>query len=350
MKYRILGPGGPRVSTIALGTMTWGEQNTQAQAHEQLNVALEAGINFIDTAEMYPVPPQPLTQGRTETYIGQWLCERPSRRDQIVLASKAAGPTRTAARPSHVRAGRLSFNATNLTEAVNDSLKRLQTDYLDLYQLHWPDRSTNYFGEMNYRHVADEETIAIEETLAALAQLIRAGKIRHIGVSNETPWGVARFLQAANTAGLPRILTIQNPYNLVNRIFEIGLAEFAMRDQVGLLAYSPLAFGWLTGKYLAGARPVGARVSLFERFSRYNSEATEAAVTAYVRLFRSHGIDPAQGALAFVNSRPFVAANIIGATSLEQLRANIASIDLQLPAPVLEGIEQIHRRMPNPAP
>jgi aryl-alcohol dehydrogenase-like predicted oxidoreductase len=270
-----------------------------------------------------------------------------------VLATKAAGPSRTPTRPSHIRDGRLAFNATNLTEAVNDSLRRLQTDYIDLYQLHWPDRSTNCFGQMGYEHVEGEETVAIEETLDALGQLIRAGKIRQIGVSNETPWGVARFLQAAATqsnAPLPRIVSIQNPYSLVNRIFEIGLAEFALRDGVGLLAYSPLAFGWLSGKYFQGARPAGARITLFERFSRYSSPTTQAAVAEYVDLFRRHEIDPAQGALAYVNSRPFLTSNIIGATSLEQLEANIASIDLELPPEVIAGIESIHQRMPNPAP
>ncbi len=353
MKFSALGPNGPRVSQIALGTMTWGQQNTEVEAHSQLDAALAAGVNLIDTAEMYPVPPKPDTAGRTETFIGTWLAQRPSRRDQIVLATKAAGPSRTPTRPSHIRDGRLAFNATNLTEAVNDSLRRLQTDYLDLYQLHWPDRSTNCFGQMGYEHVEGEETVPIEETLDALGQLIRAGKIRQIGVSNETPWGVARFLQAASHQGnseLPRIVSIQNPYSLVNRIFEIGLAEFAMRDGVGLLAYSPLAFGWLSGKYFQGARPAGARITLFERFSRYSSSTTQAAIAEYVDLFRRHGIDPAQGALAYVNSRPFLTSNIIGATSLEQLEANIASIDLELPPEVIAGIESIHQRMPNPAP
>jgi aryl-alcohol dehydrogenase-like predicted oxidoreductase len=353
MKFRALGPNGPMVSQIALGTMTWGQQNTEEEAHTQLDAALAAGVNLIDTAEMYPVPPKRETAGRTESYIGTWLAKRPSRRDQIVLATKAAGPSRTPTRPSHIRDGRLAFNATNLTEAVHDSLRRLQTDYIDLYQLHWPDRSTNCFGQMGYEHVAGEETVAIEETLEALGQLIRAGKIRQIGVSNETPWGVARFLQAASNQGepqLPRIVSIQNPYSLVNRIFEIGLAEFALRDCVGLLAYSPLAFGWLSGKYLQGARPAGARITLFERFSRYSSPTTQAAVAEYVDLFRHHGIDPAQGALAYVNSRPFLTSNIIGATSLEQLEANIASIDLELPPDVITGIESIHQRMPNPAP
>jgi len=350
MKYRQLGASGIEVSQIALGTMTWGEQNSQAQAHQQLDAALALGVNFIDTAEMYPVPPRPETAGRTETYIGNWLAERPSRRQSIVLATKAAGPTRTASRPSHLRGGRLAFNLTNLTEALEDSLRRLRTDYVDLYQLHWPDRSTNYFGQMGYQHVADEQTVPIEETLRALENLMRAGKIRAIGVSNETPWGVARFLQAAQAEGLPKIVSIQNPYNLVNRIFEIGLAEFAHRENVGLLAYSPLAFGWLSGKLLAGARPANARVSLFERFARYSGEATEAAVTQYVRLFRRHGIDPAQGALAYVNSRSFLTSNVIGATTLEQLHANVASLKVELPDEVLTAIEAIHQRLPNPAP
>jgi aryl-alcohol dehydrogenase-like predicted oxidoreductase len=350
MLYRPLGRTGLQVSAIALGTMTWGEQNTEQEAHAQLDLALDLGINFIDTAEMYPVPPRPETQGLTERYIGTWL-KKSGRRQDIVLATKATGPSRQAARPGHVRGGRLLFTRENLFEAVDQSLQRLQTDHIDLYQLHWPDRSVAIFGQRDYRHVADEVTTPIEETLSALQELVKAGKLRHVAVSNETPWGLSRFLHLADTRpDLPRVASIQNAYSLLNRSFEIGLSEFAMREQVGLLAYSPLAFGVLSGKYLAGARPAGARLSLFERFTRYNSENTERATYEYVSLFRRHGIDPAQGALAFVNGRDFVTANIIGATSLEQLRSNVASIDVQLPQAVLDGIEAIHQRHPNPAP
>lgn len=349
MQYRPLGRTGLNVSLIALGTMTWGEQNTEAEAHTQLDAALDAGINLIDTAEMYPVPPKPETAGLTETYIGTWL-KKSGRRNDIVLATKAAGPARQALRPSHIRGGRLAFNHTNLSEAVHDSLRRLQTDHIDLYQLHWPDRSTNIFGQRDYVHVANDDTVSIEETLRALDLLIQAGKIRHVGISNETPWGLCQFTRLAQHLGLPRVVSIQNAYSLVNRSFETGLSEASLHENVGLLAYSPLAFGMLSGKYLGGQKPEGARLSLFERFTRYRSENTERAVAAYVALFREHGIDPAQGALAFVNSRPFVSSNIIGATTMQQLQDNIASVALVLPQAVLDGIEAIHRQYPNPAP
>ena len=349
MQYRPLGRTGLQVSAIALGTMTWGQQNTEAEAHEQLDLALDAGITLIDTAEMYPVPPRPETQGLTERYIGTWL-KKTGRRQDIVLATKATGPARQAARPSHVRGGRLLHTKANLNEAIDLSLQRLQTDHVDLNQLHWPDRSTNMFGQLGYQHVKDEDTTPIAETLEALADLVKAGKVRHVAISNETPWGMGQFLHHAERLGLPRVVSIQNPYSLLNRTFEIGLSEMAIREDVGLLAYSPLAFGVLSGKYLAGQRPAGARLSLFERFSRYSNDNAERAAYEYVTLFRQHGIDPAQGALAFVNSRDFVTANIIGATTLEQLRSNIASIDVTLPEEVLAGIEAIHRRYPNPAP
>ncbi|AKJ29388.1 NADP(H)-dependent aldo-keto reductase [Caldimonas brevitalea] len=349
MQYRPLGTTDLQVSVIGLGTMTWGEQNSERDAHEQLDVALDAGVNLIDAAEMYPVPPRPETQGLTERYIGSWL-QRSGRRQDVVIATKAAGPARTAQRPQHVRGGRTHYTKDNLFEAVNASLDRLQTDYIDLYQLHWPDRSTNTFGERGYRHRDDEYTVPIEETLDALGALVQSGKVRHVGVSNETPWGLGRYLHLAQLGGRPRVVSIQNAYSLVNRSFEVGLAEIAVRERAGLLAYSPLAMGTLSGKYLAGTRPPGSRITLFQRFARYSGERTEQAVYEYVKLFRSHGIDPAQGALAFVNSREFVTSTLIGATTVEQLRQNIASIDLTLPQEVLDGIEAIHARYPNPAP
>lgn len=349
MKYRPLGRTGLQVSVIALGTMTWGEQNTEAEAHEQLDIALAEGVNLVDAAEMYPVPPRPETQGLTEQYIGSWL-KKSGARDKLVLATKAAGPSRTAARPSHVRGGATSFTRRNLEHAVDDSLKRLQTDYIDLYQLHWPDRTTNTFGQRGYAHVRDEDTVPIEETLDALGALVKAGKLRHVGVSNETPWGLSRFLQQSELRQLPRVASIQNPYSLLNRNFEIGLSEISIREDVGLLAYSPLGFGVLSGKYLAGQRPAGARITLFERFGRYKGETIERATYEYVSLFRQHGLDPAQAALAFVNGRDFVTSTIIGATTPEQLRSDIASIDLALPAEVLAGIERIHDRYTSPAP
>lgn len=349
MKYRALGRTGLNVSVIALGTMTWGEQNSEQEAHEQLDLALSEGVNFVDTAEMYPVPPKPETQGRTEACIGTWL-KKTGRRHDIILATKATGPSHQPVRPGHVRGGRNRFHRTDLFEAVNDSLQRLNTDYIDLYQLHWPDRKTNVFGQRDYVHVKNEDTVPIEETLAALQELVQAGKIRHVGVSNESPWGLCRFIHQSEIRNLPRVASIQNAYSLVNRSFESGLSEISLREDVGLLAYSPLAFGVLSGKYLDGQRPPGARLTLFERFTRYQGATTQQAAAEYVALFRQHGIDPAQGALAFVNDRDFVTSNIIGATTLDQLRSNIASVDLSLPPEVMAGLDAIHQRIPNPAP
>jgi aryl-alcohol dehydrogenase-like predicted oxidoreductase len=281
MEYRRLGDSDVQVSLIGLGTMTWGEQNTEQEAHAQIDYALDHGINLIDTAEMYPVPPRAETQGSTERYIGTWLAQHRSAREKIVLATKIAGPARQPHNPRHIRGAGNQFDRKNLTEALNDSLKRLQTDYVDLYQLHWPDRSTMTFGRPAYPWVDDAYTVPIEETLSVLGEFVKAGKVRHIGVSNETPWGVAQFLRAAEKLGLPRIVSIQNPYSLLNRTYEVGLSEYAHRDNIGLLAYSPLAFGWLTGKYEGGARPAGARITLFERFQRYSKPHAIQANTRY---------------------------------------------------------------------
>lgn len=337
------------VSLIGLGTMTWGEQNTEAEAHEQLDFALEHGVNLVDTAEMYPVPPKAETQGLTETYIGTWLAKT-KRRQDIVLASKAAGPVRDPKRPGHIRDGKTFLDRKNLTQALNDSLKRLQTDYLDLYQLHWPDRTTTTFGQWSYPWVEDEHTVSIEETLSVLQDFVRDGKVRHIGVSNETPWGVSQFLKASEDKGLPRIASIQNAYSLLNRTFEMGLSEFSHREQVGLLAYSPLAMGVLSGKYLDGAKPEGARLTRYTRFTRYNNEQAQSAAHAYVELAREHGISPTHLALAWVNQRPFVTSNLIGATTIAQLKENIESVDVTLSQEVLDAINAIHTRFPNPAP
>ncbi len=349
MQYRELGQSNLKVSPITLGTMTWGEQNTEADAHAQIDMALDHGVNLIDTAEMYPVPPRAETQGLTERYLGSWL-KKSGNRERVMVATKATGPARKPHNPRHVRGGINNFDRKGLTEALNGSLERLQTDYVDLYQLHWPDRSVNSFGTLNYAHHADEDTVAIEETLAILADFIQAGKIRHIGISNETPWGMAQFLRATEKFNLPRIATIQNPYSLLNRVFEISHSEFSYREHVGLLAYSPLAFGVLTGKYLNGARPVGARLSLFERFQRYNNPQVERVIGDYVALAKKHGLDPAQMALAFVNSRGFVTSNIIGATTLSQLQSNLDSINITLTDDILQEIDAIHTRQPNPAP
>lgn len=346
MKYRPLGQTGLQVSALCLGTMTFGEQNSEAEAHAQLDQALEAGINFIDTAEMYPVPPGAETQGRTEKYIGTWLAKS-GQRDNLVIATKVAGPADWL---NYLRGGQNRLDRKHILTAVEDSLCRLQTDVIDLYQVHWPERKTNYFGKLGYRHPQLDESIPIEETLRALEALVRSGKVRHIGISNETPWGLMQYLRLAEQAGLPRVASIQNPYNLLNRSFEIGLAEMAHREAVGLLAYSPLGFGVLSGKYLNGAWPTGARLTLHERFSRYSGPEGISATQAYVALAREHGLDPAQMALAFVTSQPFVTSNIIGATTLKQLRQNLNSIELELPAEVLEGIEAIHQHQPNPCP
>jgi aryl-alcohol dehydrogenase-like predicted oxidoreductase len=346
MELRPLGRSDIRVSALCLGTMTFGEQNSEADAHAQLDRALAAGINFIDTAEMYPVPPRAETIGRTEAYIGTWFASRGCR-DRVVLASKVAGP---AAWLPHLRGGTSRLNRANIVTALDGSLRRLQTDWIDLYQLHWPDRETNYFGKLGYSPVEDAHSVPLLETLEVLADQVRAGKIRQIGVSNETPWGLMRFLALAQEHGLPRMVSIQNPYSLLNRTFEVGLAEVAIREDCGLLAYSPLGFGVLSGKYLNGRRPAGARITLFERFNRYSNPQAEHATAAYVALARRHGLDPAQMALAWVTHRPFVASNIIGATTPEQLEANLASADLTLSDEVIAQIEAIHTRQPNPAP
>ena len=343
MQTRPLGQTGMHVSRLCLGTMTFGEQNSEAEAHAQLDRATAAGINFIGTAEMYPVPPKAETQGRTEAYIGSWLKAR-GKRDDLILATKAAGPGL-----DHIRGGpRLTRD--HLHRAVDDSLARLQTDYIDLYQLHWPDRNANFFGKLGYQHDESENATPLAESLQALKELVDAGKIRAIGLSNETPWGVMQSLRLADTLGVPRVASVQNPYNLLNRSFEVGLAEIAHREDVGLLAYSPLAFGALTGKYLDGARPPQGRLTLFERFQRYTSDLAEKAIHAYVDIAREHGLDPAQMALAYVNSRSFLTSNIIGATTLDQLESNLASETLTLDDSVLEAIENVHRQHPNPCP
>ncbi|THB85356.1 NADP(H)-dependent aldo-keto reductase [Pantoea allii] len=334
------------VSQLGLGTMTFGEQNSEADAHAQLDLALRSGINFIDTAEMYPVPPRPETQGLTEHYIGSWLKQRGSR-DKIILASKVAGPSRgndASIRPD------MALDRKNIRAALDASLKRLNTDYLDLYQLHWPQRQTNYFGKLGYQYSETTAQVTLLETLEALAEQVRAGKIRYIGVSNETAWGVMRYLQLAEKHELPRIVSIQNPYSLLNRSFEVGLAEISQHEGVELLAYSSLAFGTLSGKYLNGAQPAGARNTLFSRFTRYSGEQSQKAIAEYVALAQQHQIDPSQMALAYVRQQPFVASTLLGATTLQQLQVNIDSFNLTLNAEILEGIEAIHRRYTYPAP
>jgi aryl-alcohol dehydrogenase-like predicted oxidoreductase len=346
MEYRRLGHTDLQVSAICLGTMTWGGQNSEAEAHEQLDAALDRGVNLIDTAEMYPFPVGAETQGRTESYIGSWLGARGTR-DKVVIATKVTGRSamRHFGRGDETRLDRKQIHA-----ALDGSLARLGTDYVDLYQLHWPDRRTNFFGQLGYDDYEEDDSVPLEESLGALADLVKVGKVRHIGVSNETPWGLMRFIQLAETHGLPRVASIQNPYSLLNRVFDIALAEVAWRESCGLLAYSPLGFGVLTGKYLDGAKPKGARLTLFDSYTRYVSPKGRAATAAYVALAREHGLDPAQMAIAFVTSRPFVTSAIIGATSRAQLETDIDSVGLVLADDLLAEIDAVHAGNPFPCP
>ena len=348
MEYRTLGRTGIKVSVIGLGTMTFGEQNTETDGHRQIDYALDQGVNLIDTAEMYPVPPGADTYGSTERIIGTWL-EKSGRRDKIVLCTKVAGPTRVL-QVDYVRGGTNVLDRKSILAAIDSSLQRLRTDYVDVYQLHWPDRRTNFFGQLGYQHTEHEDTVPIEETLDVMTDLVRDGKIRHVGVSNETPWGVHRFLQVADRRDLARVVSIQNPYNLLNRSFEVGLAEMAIREDVGLLAYSPLAFGVLSGKFLNGARPPESRVVRWSRFARYNGEIPDKTTAAYVEVARRHGLDPAQMALAFVNRQRFVTSNLVGATTMDQLKANLGSATINLSEDVIAEIEAVHRAQPNPCP
>lgn len=346
MQYHRIPHTALEVSELGLGTMTFGEQNSEADAHAQLDHAIAAGVNLIDTAELYPVPPRPETQGLTESYIGSWLKQRGGR-EKLIIASKVSGPVRG---DDHNIRPQQALDRKNIREALNDSLTRLNTDYIDLYQLHWPQRQSNFFGKLNYRYTDDKPAVTLLETLEALNEQVRAGKIRYIGVSNETPWGVMRYLQLAEKHDLPRIVSIQNPYSLLNRSFEVGLAEVSQHEGVELLAYSSLAFGTLTGKYLNGAKPAGARNTLFSRFTRYNGPHTEQAIADYVALAERHGLDPAQMALAFVRQQPFVASTLLGATSVEQLRINLESLTVTLDEDVLSELEAIHQRFTFPAP
>lgn len=345
MERRTLGESDLNVSRVCLGTMTFGQQNSAAEAHAQLDHAFAEGINFIDTAEMYPVPPQADTYGATETIIGEWLCRQP--RARIVLATKATGP----ARGLHwIRGGPPALDAANIRAAIEASLKRLRTDYVDLYQLHWPERNQPMFGQWAFDPSRERECTPIRTQLEVLAELVKEGKIRYVGVSNEHPWGVMRFIRLAEEHGLPRIVSIQNAYSLLNRVYEYGLAEVCHRERVGLLAYSPLAFGHLSGKYLADPAACG-RLTSFENFGqRYAKPNVLPAVEAYVGLARRHGIAPATLALAYVHTRWFVSSTIIGATTLAQLEENISASRVALPREVIEEIEAIHLRHTNPAP
>ncbi len=347
MQLNQLGNTDIKVTKICLGTMTWGEQNTMDEAHAQLDMAIDYGVNFIDTAEMYPVPGKQNTYSTTEQYIGQWDKIR-SHRDKFILASKVAGPGNMDAwiRDTDVR--KSAFSKSDIKTACEASLKRLNTDYLDLYQLHWPTRVTNFFGRLNYEHITDELEVSINERVEALDELIAEGKIRHWGLSNESAWGAMKYLEASKSN---RPVSIQNPYSLLNRSYEVGLAEISMRENIGLLAYSPLAFGALSGKYLDGKRPANSRLTEYgEYFTRYSSEHAQNAIRAYVELANDVGLSPATLALAFVNDREFMTSNIIGATNLEQLRENLASSEVRLDHATLARIEEIHKIFTFPCP
>jgi aryl-alcohol dehydrogenase-like predicted oxidoreductase len=346
MQYSELGRTGLMVSRACLGTMTWGEQNTEAEGHAQMDFALERGINFWDTAEMYAVPARPETQGATERIIGSWFTSR-GQRDKVILASKIAGRSPMSWTRDNQTITR--HTAEQIDEAVEKSLRRLQTDYIDLYQLHWPDRALRVFGGMTFQDYGDDYE-AFEAILENLDRHVQKGNIRHIGVSNESPWGVMRFIAEAERRGLPRLASIQNAYSLVNRVFEFGLAEIAMREQVGLLAYSPLAQGYLTGKYSGGALPQGSRKQLFNRMQRYEGPGADAAMESYFALARELGVRPETLALKFCDTRPFVTSTIIGATSMEQLTICIDAFDMPWTDAISERVDALHMAQPNPCP
>jgi aryl-alcohol dehydrogenase-like predicted oxidoreductase len=344
MEYRKLGSSDLNVSALCLGTMTFGEQNAEIEAHQQLDLAFAHGVNFIDTAEMYPVPPRGETAHRTESYVGTWLKQQ--QRDKVIVATKIAGPSRGF---GWIRNGP-RINREHINTAIENSLRRLQTDYVDLYQIHWPDRYVPMFGSTSFDVTQNHASTPIAEQLEILAELVKAGKIRHIGLSNETPWGVSEFVRCTEQHGLPKIISVQNAYHLMNRTFESGLAEVCHHTNVGLLAYSPLAFGWLTGKYLNDPNAKG-RVTLFSGFGqRYSKPNVPPATQEYVHIAQEAGLRPAQMALAYARTRWFTSSVILGATTMAQLQENLDSVKIELAAEVLEKIEAVHKRYPSPAP
>ena len=346
MNFRQLGNTDLKVSTICLGTMTWGEQNNQKEAFEQMDYAISQGINFFDTAEMYAVPSTEKTFGKTETIIGNWFKERNNRK-KVILATKISGPGL-----SWIRGGGLQYTKENISSALLGSLERLQTDYIDLYQLHWPERNTNYFGKLGYKHKTEErEWNDFESILRTLKQFVDEGKIRYIGLSNESAWGLSKFLELSRSQNLPRVMSVQNPYNLLNRTYEVGLAEISIREQSGLLAYSPLASGVLSGKYRNNQKPKGSRLQLFgDYFPRYAGKSSNLAVEEYFKVAKKHKISLAQLSLAFVNQQSFVTSNIIGATTMKQLEENIGSTNIKLSTEIIDEINSVHKNNSNPAP
>ena len=343
MEYNKLPGTNIDVSKICLGTMTWGRQNSDSEAYEQMDYSLDHGVNFFDTAELYPVPATPDRYADTERIIGNWFSSR-NNREKIILATKIAGPGDYTA---HIR--KTGFKGSSIEDAVNGSLERLKTDYIDLYQLHWPERITNFFGKRGFNYVDDGWEDNFQEILEKLKKIVNQGKIRHIGLSNENPWGFMKFIEYSKI-GLPKMITIQNPYSLLNRLFEIGNAEVCKREETGLLAYSPLGFGVLSGKYRNGKIPDNSRLKLFPNLSRFSNDNCIKAVDMYYQISQKYNMTLAEMSLAFVNDRPFVTSNIIGATSMDQLKENINSINIKLSDDIISEINKVNEEIPNPAP
>ena len=345
MNYKKLGNTDLNVSTICLGTMTWGEQNTQKEGFDQMDYALDQGVNFWDTAELYAIPPKESTYGRTEEVIGNWF-KKSKKRNEVVLATKVAGPGL-----NWIRGGGNQYDEKNLNEAVNGSLKRLKTDYIDLYQLHWPERKSNFFGRLGYKHKDDTDWNKFEDILNSLDKIIYSGKIRYIGLSNETAWGLSKFLEISKIKQLPRMMSVQNPYSLLNRTYEVGLAEVSIREKSGLLAYSPLAFGYLTGKYRNGELPKNSRMKLFgDQFIRYKTANGQLAIEKYNEIANKHGLNLTQMSLKFCELQPFMTSVIIGATTMDQLKTDIESVHINLSDDVINDINEIQKIYPNPCP
>jgi len=344
MNYKKLGNTDINISTICLGTMTWGEQNTQNEAFDQMNYALDQGVNFWDTAELYAVPPKAETYGHTEVIIGNWF-EQTKKREKVILATKVGGPSR-----KYMRGGENSFFGKNLTEALDGSLKRLKTDYIDLYQLHWPERNVNNFGKLGYEH-KENNWNKFEDVLGDLEKHIQSGKIRYVGLSNETPWGTLNYLQLSKDKNLPRMMSIQNPYSLLNRSYEVGLAEVSIRENIGCLAYSPLASGYLSGKYRNGNLPKGSRMQRdYDFWTRYRKPNMENAVEEYYKISKKYNLDMSQMSIKFCEIQQFMTSVIIGATTMEQLKTNIESVKVNLDLETIKEINEVQKKYPNPCP